>query len=246
MRKFLFVGGMARSGTSALCELLNRHPALAIGMERYKYSAGSGELFRQGPAAFEREAFFDIRPSQTNIAAEGGKYQRLYREMAARYDQAEYVGDKVPAYYRQVDRLIGAFPGARVVLIWRPLEDVAMSWDRRSRDASSWPSHNDADAAVEHGEEAMACVLAAGRAHPEAVRIVGYRRLFAGAGDDLLRLAAWLGIEAVPSYLRGVAEARRKAARLDLEREPVRPDIRRRVDRPELCALERELDEISA
>ena len=54
-KKFLFVGGISRSGTSTMAELLRAHPAIAMGRECY------ARLFREGdafvPALFEKERF---------------------------------------------------------------------------------------------------------------------------------------------------------------------------------------------
>lgn len=240
------MGGLARSGTSALCEMLNAHPRIALGMERYKYGVGTGALFARGPAAFERDAFFDIREDETNIGLGPGRYRRLYADLAAKYDNAAYVGDKVPGYHRHARRLLGAFPGARIVLIWRPLAQVAMSWDRRTRDDTPWPAANDAEAAVAQGLGAYRLMLDAAREHPDSVRLVAFDRIFAPGDEAPARLVGWLGLGPDPAFEAAVARMREEAARLESEREPVRPEVRARADAPEVAALMRELEAATA
>ncbi|NEP86465.1 MAG: sulfotransferase [Okeania sp. SIO2C2] len=65
--KYLFVCGCARSGTTAITKLLNAHPLIAIGVERYKHYAKQDLIHKLSPALFKLSVFFDIREEQTNI-----------------------------------------------------------------------------------------------------------------------------------------------------------------------------------
>ena len=53
-RRYAFITGCSRSGTTALTRLLNRHPDVAIGYERNNRLAGRGLLT---PSLFEPERF---------------------------------------------------------------------------------------------------------------------------------------------------------------------------------------------
>ena len=97
IKKYLFVGGLARSGTSALTELLNGHSEIAIGMERYKYLFGNGELFTRGEELFEKQKFFEWSPTETNVQLDDKKYQRMYERIERKYHQVSYHGT-LPIY----------------------------------------------------------------------------------------------------------------------------------------------------
>lgn len=133
MPEILFVSGVGRSGTSALVNLLNLHPGLLIGQERYFY------LFRKnliGPAHFEKARFLDVRPEDTHPQA-GLRPGR--GDPAARFDQARYVGDKYPSLFRHFDHIFDAFPKARHVYILRNPLSVIESYDaRHANPADAW------------------------------------------------------------------------------------------------------------
>src|SRR5205807_10659654 len=60
-KRFLFVCGVPRSGTTALAQLLNYHPRIGIGIERFRSIAiGSrGDEFRL--TLYRKERFFKFR-----------------------------------------------------------------------------------------------------------------------------------------------------------------------------------------
>lgn len=246
MPKYLFIGGLQRSGTTALCEMLNGHPALAIGMERYRFLWRSGKLMERNVKLFRKTRFFSWRPkdSRRNPADVTNAYHPFYERMKARYDDALYVGDKVPNYYKVVDELIEAFPEPRILLIWRGLGDVAMSWDRRSRDGS-WSAENDAEEALRRGGDAMRTLIAAKERHPDLVRLVSYDRIFASEDASPFGILDWLGVPQAPEYEAAVAETRATSRRLSQEREEVRDDVRRTAGEGEVGALAARLEALS-
>ena len=64
----LIVTGVARSGTTALGELLNAHPLVGLGIERFKFQFLREDNFSAD--LFTRERFFDFRPEDTNLIPE--------------------------------------------------------------------------------------------------------------------------------------------------------------------------------
>ena len=68
---YLFATGCERSGTTILTRLLQSHPGISIGMERYKYLLRGVRTRRVTrrlcPSHFEPGRFFDFRPTDTNI-----------------------------------------------------------------------------------------------------------------------------------------------------------------------------------
>lgn len=62
-RNFLFLGGLARSGTSSLWRVFAPSPEAVIGLERYVVLARRPAEFL--PELFEEARFFDLRPGDT-------------------------------------------------------------------------------------------------------------------------------------------------------------------------------------
>src|SRR5580700_1657278 len=90
--RHLFVAGCPRSGTSALVFLLNEHPQIALGFERFKRTRALLDPFHFTPAQF-----FSPVLAETDIQGE-----LLYRRLRERWSNGsvKVVGDKVPLYWR--------------------------------------------------------------------------------------------------------------------------------------------------
>ena len=106
-----FVLGTARSGTTAMADLLNAHQRVCIGIERYKYLVNRTKAL--DPALFEEERFFAIDPSETNILPRPGGLAEAYATMRAKWPGALVVGDKLGA--RALPVVARDMPRARVV-----------------------------------------------------------------------------------------------------------------------------------
>lgn len=139
-KKHLLVSGVARSGTTALAELLNSHESICVGIERFKFQF----LLHHNHAAslFERERFFDFRPEDTNLSPTAKPHwQTVYDSIAQKWDTAEVVGDKVPDMTAVLPAFIAANPDFKYIYILRNLKDVGLSWQARAnRTRDSWPS----------------------------------------------------------------------------------------------------------
>ncbi len=98
----LFVAGCPRSGTSALAFLLNEHPRVALGFERYKRVRAQLDPFHFTPAQF-----FAPVLAETDIRGE-----LLYARLRARWESGAVraMGDKVPLYTRVLPQLLARFP----------------------------------------------------------------------------------------------------------------------------------------
>jgi hypothetical protein len=155
-RRYLFICGCPRSGTTALWRLLVAHPQICLGNERYSTLSWRRDF---GPRLFEQERFWDLRPGDT-------WYNDLdwpaYREMRPHCDGARYVGDKLPMLTGRFKELIGAFGSdLRVITIERDLDSVKASYQARFDDPNdkTW-ARWDATTAVEHWTRARAAVQA--------------------------------------------------------------------------------------
>lgn len=191
-RRFLFIAGCPRSGTTALGDLLNVHARVAIGKERFKNVLNMPNLDPPyGPSYYTTERFFDLRETDTNV-----RDDKLYKRLADKYAACLYVGDKVPRYYARFNILSERFPGARFLVISRKIEEVAQSWEARAKNPSDhWPEANGALKAVEHWNDANRKTVAWLHRLGDRMRVVHYERLFSGNRDSLVAILDWLGLE---------------------------------------------------
>ena len=150
-KKFLFACGVGRSGTTALCEALNLHDKIVMGVERYKYRMIGKSFLEVGPELYEKERFFNYQPEDTNVRIhDSAKYGSVYDAARAKFDDVVYVGDKTPGLYKHLPQLQEHFPECKVIYIMREPDNVAFSWQiRANKNQDSWPNYNDYKAAVE-------------------------------------------------------------------------------------------------
>ena len=158
-KKFLFACGVGRSGTTALCEALNLHDKIVMGIERYKYRM-IGKLFSEnGPDLFKKDRFFDYQPEDTNLRIDSDRYGPVYAAARAKFDDVVYVGDKTPGLYKKLPMLQEHFPGCKVIYILRAPDTVAFSWQNRAdKGGASWPAHNGYEVAVEEWNRSLRIV----------------------------------------------------------------------------------------
>jgi glycosyltransferase involved in cell wall biosynthesis len=201
--RHLFIAGCPRSGTSALAFMLNEHPQIVLGFERFKRVRAQLDPFHFTPAQF-----FAPAAAETDIRGEL-LYERL-RERWAR-GTVTVIGDKVPLYTRVLPQLLERFPRGRMVVMVRDLEDVAASFRRRAADPQDWwPAENDHRLAVQMWNEALAAAREAERfGEGERIFLLPYEPLLAGEERWLDALLAFVGL---PPTERLRAEHRRLAA----------------------------------
>jgi glycosyltransferase involved in cell wall biosynthesis len=202
--RYLFIAGCPRSGTSALTFLLNEHPQLAIGFERYKRVRAQLDPFH-----FKAEQFFSPVTAETDIRGE-----LLYERLRTRWESGSVkaIGDKVPLYTRVLPQLLDRFPGARVLVLVRDPLEVARSFRRRAADPHDWwPIENDHTLAVRMCNEALESVQALDATHGAgSVALLPYDALFCGDERWLEMMVEFVG---VPLTARLRAEYERLAKR---------------------------------
>jgi hypothetical protein len=234
-RRYLFVCGVARSGTTALTKLLNAHPKIAVGIERFKYHLGkAANRNLSAQELFTAERFFDFRPTDTNVVA-----TRDYERLEAKFDACTVVGDKIPSLYRYADSLFVNFPGSTIVFITRDVETVAASWQKRADNPDDgWPDHNGHEAAVDEWNRGVEIALDLASRWPGRFLVVRYDQLFNGDPGVLEALVSSLGLE--PD--RELADAYRSSleAAEAIERTPLpEPSLKRVRERADYDAYGR-------
>lgn len=120
----LFVAGPGRSGTTAFSSYMNQHPRILICRERYKFL--QPEIT---PDLFDPGRILDYRDGETNISRDYHEKLLSGKDLS----QLRWVGDKTPSYVRNMPRLHANNPGARFIVLYRPIEEVAESYEARSK-----------------------------------------------------------------------------------------------------------------
>lgn len=120
--------GCPRSGTSVLRMWLNQHEDIALGLERYNFSIESKSLKRQD---FEIEQFLDIKPNQTHYMNYNEWPKPHNNPSRAKLAKARWLGDKYPRGFNRYKFLSTIFPETRFITIFRDINEVVASWERR-------------------------------------------------------------------------------------------------------------------
>lgn len=222
-RQVLFLMGPGRSGTTALTDLLNAHPKVAIGMERYK-SLWRERIDEIQPDFFERERFFDFSDGLTNITPQGAsRWGAMYTQLAAKWDDVTVVGDKMTRI--RIEELMRTFPDAKFLCIVRDPVKVAASWQARADNASDhWSAGADARASVDTGNRVLRRIRRARRQHPDKVAVVRYRPMFGDPeGTTLRKVLDFVGLDPAPELDAAYARIHRQFVETIRDRETSLP-----------------------
>lgn len=145
-RSILIVSGCARSGTTSLATLLNAHPQIALGLERYYRLCRDGRL---KPRHFTEERFFSPEAGDSwydDLDRFAGHYATVRRKFAT----ARIRGDKVPLIHDGFARLVRGIPSAWHLWIFRDPVAVARSYQKRLEIGRDWAPSWDWRMAVTH------------------------------------------------------------------------------------------------
>ena len=175
---------------------MSAHPKIVLGVERYVLLANQ-KRNRFSPELFEKDKFFDLQPRETFYKElnAGGYYEVARR----RFDDALWVGDKIPHLFQKYDEVDAALPGAHYIYIVRNIIDVAGSYQKRA-DTGSWKETRDYARAVldwRHSIEATLKFTARMTTSKSRVHIISYEELYLQAAN-LEPLFAKLGLEVIP------------------------------------------------
>lgn len=125
---FLFIAGTARSGTTTVADYLRLDRRIVIGRERYAYVLERGDLT---PAHFAKNRFLvDFRLDDSHHQ----KLQPYYSDAADYFEDAIWVGDKLPRLFMHYAYFFARFPNASVIYCLRDPVHVALSFERRAEE----------------------------------------------------------------------------------------------------------------
>lgn len=186
-KRFLFVSGVPRSGTSALGRLLGLAPGVVIYNELLSHKRP------YSPRAFDGDFVADT--------SRGRNQERVFLDALQRSEHADYLGDKRPNFMHLAPNTFDEFKEASltVVHIVRRVEDVASSFHSRAIDPSDerWsPAVNGADAEIQTlvQEKYILGSMSNDLHHGHRVVLVAYDRIFSDR-NVVLTIFELLGIK---------------------------------------------------
>jgi hypothetical protein len=184
----LFVAGCQRSGTTAFTRYLNLHPEILVCRERYKY------IPRR--VTFDHFSFERIRAysaDETNVPE--GQFVELLESKDR--SKLKWIEDKNPDYYKHFDGLLRRNPDAHFIVLYRPLEEVAESFEARAKDPEDhWPARYDYALSVKLWNLALNRTrefVEGGQGH--RVLVLDYHGFFHGDEETIALLSRFLEVE---------------------------------------------------
>ena len=122
-KQYIFVCGAPRSGTTALASLISTLENTHIGQEVFPDAVKIPDPTRLTYSFFDRP-ILSKRLSRKHPPKEVEK-------LLKKYATSKVVGDKHPHYHRHLNNLAEEFPGCHFVFIYRDINEVARSFQRR-------------------------------------------------------------------------------------------------------------------
>lgn len=164
-KRHIFLGGNARSGTTALVKLFNCHPAMFIMNERYLKLFHTRENLT--PDHFSAEALLSAKKGFPDGPDDA-------ESLKSRYETATFVGDKLAPIFRRFAMMDEQFKDAELFFIVRNPLSVVESYQARL-DAGTWTQ--DFEDGVRQWNASVRLGLARKRAGKKLV-VLCYEELF--------------------------------------------------------------------
>jgi len=155
-KKYLFLGGCGRSGTSVLTEIIGLHQKIVLGIERYNKLMRK-HIFSLSEAHFSKERFLIMHEGDT-FYDDFNKF-RAHKNAAVKFDDAIYVGVKYPPFDKIYHLMQANFGSFKYLYIYRNIFDVAESWNRRAEKGGNWPNDKNYLKAVQRWNESLTQTL---------------------------------------------------------------------------------------
>lgn len=218
MKKYLFIAGCARSGTSALAQLIGSHKEIVMGMERFGHLSLKNN-FKLTKELFEAERFLNIHDDDT-FYTDFKKFHAWDKDINIKvknYD-LKYIGDKRPELYTVYDELFQNFPEAKIIFIYRNVYEVAASWNKRAESKENWPASKDFKQAVYNWNNSLNLTIEALDKYQNNIVCLRYEDIFLNE-MDLKPLYKWLDLEMDNATLEKYKNILFNSKRLQKERE---------------------------
>lgn len=192
-KQTVFICGMPRSGTSTINHILNLHPHVMIGAERY-FNVIQGQLLT--PEHFEQDRFLNLQEGDTHSG--DGFYQRGRDiDLADHYQSAMVIGDKYPMMFRRYRHVLEAIPKAKFLYMLRNPLSVCESYEARASNEADdlWTRDRGYKTALLEWNESVRTTLALkSRLPKEQLLVVEYEDIFQDRAL-LAKLYEWCGTD---------------------------------------------------
>ncbi len=213
-KRYLFICGCPRSGTTALWQLITSHPQIALGLERYYHTVLVNNHI--SPRLFDKDRFF-ASPANDTFYDDLYAFSPYYSDLRPRYDQCIYFGDKIPTLYLKYHLLADNLPNATILFIIRDIYSVASSYNRRAANPSDkhWSRQQDYKVAVDDWNESLLYTNKA--LDTNKIGIVDYHRLF-NVGAHVQSIFHFLDIDCPKEVISAYSTLRKKSQTLSRAR----------------------------
>jgi hypothetical protein len=209
-RRFIFVGGAPRSGTTLMQNMLDSHPGILGGPEFLHLGriVGLRNALRASSVEGATDAFAAPEAIDRRIRA---LIEDLLLPLADRH-AAPLLSEKTPSNVLVFGELVELFPQARCIFVLRdPRAVVASMLAVGARAAAggrrAQPFTRSLRAAVRHVGECLEAGFAAAAAHPGRILTVTYEALVTEPEAETRRICGFLGLDWDPAMLApGAAE----------------------------------------
>jgi hypothetical protein len=199
----LIICGCPRSGTSAIVNLLNSHPSMIIGMERYKFYIKKALINKLKHSCFTKEFFFNFSEDQTNIIP-GEKHPDLvpyYDNLALKYKETKgelIVGDKNPLAFRFYEEIENNLRNTKFIFMLRNIQEVAASYIARKENSDdTWSLGY--EQAVKHWNESLSETWKYVQKRNNNIFVCEYEKIYSYNPEYLKVLTNFLDIELTTS-----------------------------------------------
>lgn len=155
-KKYLFIGGCGRSGTSVLTQIIGSHQQIVLGIERYNKLMRK-KFFSLTDAHFSKERFLTMHEGDTFY--DDFNKLKAHKNAAEKFDNAVYVGVKYPPFDKIYHLMQTNFGSFKYLYIYRNIFDVAESWNRRAEKGGNWASDKNYLKAVQRWNESLTHTL---------------------------------------------------------------------------------------
>lgn len=203
-RRFLFVGGPPRSGTTLFQNMLDSHPRIC-GAPEFRHAPDLVRLRRDLRRSFDRGWIVDFATLPAIDDHICDFMEKLLIPMADRYE-ADLLSEKTPQNVLVFKDLMELFPAARFVFMMRDPRAVVASLlrvgERGRRIGTYMPPHTvSVLAAAAYVHECLQTGCQALRAAPKRVLLLRYEELVTYPERETRRVCRFLGLQWSPRML---------------------------------------------
>lgn len=216
-KKYLFICGCARSGTSVTTELILRHSKIALGRERFN-SLFKNNKINFTPSLFTPQRFCkSLQQGDTHHT----KLNEYYDSIFSKWDNHFYYGDKIPSLFKEYDYLINTFEQPKIFFLLRNIFDVSQSWERRRLHSVStngkWPHDRGFIEAIMEWNISLKNTIDAKEKYPDNIFIIPYSKLFSDY-QLLIKIFEYINIEITQNVINYWNESAAQKKELEQKR----------------------------